>query len=509
MVRILMAQDANAHSGVYPHRDATSPFTIAVERGYDEIVAIIQEAEQRGRDTKSGRSGAPAPQELFRAIASGNMAQAIAMLETDSGLIQTCDPHFQWTPLHLAARALNARLVEWLVDHGATASVRGWHDITPLDMAAHASAEQTRDKFEAVAGLLLSRAVETTPAAAVALGDADWLRHRHAEGNLTNPIEDTGGLLRIAASHNRPEILTLLLDFGFDPNERTRFEFVGGDGVAFTSGMPLNHCTGSGKYDLAELLLARGANPNASIYASGDPVFTAYSRRDWKMIELLERYGGVACATTAGLYRQTELARKMMAGKAPYRLERGGTLAEELLWGAACGGDAEAVDLALRQVDWPRDDPRWFEMLEQPLRLWRHGPPIEDWDRSTHLTCFRLLLERCEPSMRGRLDPPEPFGLTILHSVAGSREHVTADERVAFATALLDAGARMDIRDYILKSTPLGWACRWGRAELVRLLLDRGADPVERDAEPWATPKAWAEKSSRSDVLALLASRGG
>ena len=96
------------------------------------------------------------------------------------------------------------------------------------------------------------------------------------------------------------------------------------------------------------------------------------------------------------------------------------------------------------------------------------------------------------------------FGLTILHSVAGSREHVTPEERVAFATMLLDAGARPAIRDDLLKSTPLGWACRWGRIELVELLLARGADPVEADAEPWATPRAWAEKMGREDVLAVL-----
>ena len=42
---------------------------------------------------------------------------------------------------------------------------------------------------------------------------------------------------------------------------------------------------------------------------------------------------------------------------------------------------------------------------------------------------------------------------------------------------LLDAGANMTARDGVLKSTPLGWACRWGRAELVKLLLERGCGP--------------------------------
>jgi len=72
---------------------------------------------------------------------------------------------------------------------------------------------------------------------------------------------------------------------------------------------------------------------------------------------------------------------------------------------------------------------------------------------------------------------------------------------VAFATHLLDSGAALDPRDDLLQSTPLGWACRWGRVELVKLLLERGADPVEAAAEPWATPWAWAEKRDHQDVL--------
>ena len=81
------------------------------------------------------------------------------------------------------------------------------------------------------------------------------------------------------------------------------------------------------------------------------------------------------------------------------------------------------------------------------------------------------------------------------------------EERVAFATAILDRGARLDIRDSLLKSTPLGWACRWGQLPLVKLFLDRGADPIEADAEPWATPIAWAEHTGHHEIEAYLRQR--
>jgi hypothetical protein len=138
------------------------------------------------------------------------------------------------------------------------------------------------------------------------------------------------------------------------------------------------------------------------------------------MVALLERYGGIACATTPGLFRQTELARRMLAGEAPYRLDGvgGDTLGEQLLWGGACGGDPEIVRMALEQVTWPRDDPRWFTMLEQPLRTWTFGSGSADWPRDTYITCFGLILERADPNLRGRPTDSHRFGLTILHSVA-------------------------------------------------------------------------------------------
>ena len=46
IVRLLMQKGANARTGIHPHRDATSAWTLAHERGYDEIIAIIEEGEE-------------------------------------------------------------------------------------------------------------------------------------------------------------------------------------------------------------------------------------------------------------------------------------------------------------------------------------------------------------------------------------------------------------------------------------------------------------------------------
>jgi ankyrin repeat protein len=91
--------------------------------------------------------------------------------------------------------------------------------------------------------------------------------------------------------------------------------------------------------------------------------------------------------------------------------------------------------------------------------------------RDRYLKCFQLIVARAGANA------PGPYGRTILHDVCGDWPHEasTVDERVALATVVLDAGARLDVRDDLLKSTPLGWACRWGRLELVKLFLERGS----------------------------------
>ncbi len=54
MVRLLMRNGASARQGVYPYRDSPSALTIASERGYEDIVGIIHEEEQRRLQAKTG-----------------------------------------------------------------------------------------------------------------------------------------------------------------------------------------------------------------------------------------------------------------------------------------------------------------------------------------------------------------------------------------------------------------------------------------------------------------------
>jgi ankyrin repeat protein len=499
MVRVLMEHGADARRGIWPNRDATSALRIAVERGYNEIAAIIHEEERRrGASQEAAPSGLR--RELEEAMESEDQKRAISILEADPALMHESRSG-GWTLLHEAAGMLRQQVVAWLLVHGADVNRRAG-EWTPLDFAASGRAWETTatpERFAALAEQLRRHGAELTAVSAVALGEADWIRTRHSEGALGSATNldlfaPFGGLLSTDVRHNRPEMLSLLLDLGLDPDERVRLE--GADEVGWSWGLPLHLCASSGKLAMAEMLLRRGADPNGQVCASGSPTYAAYSQKDWAMVKLLERHGGALDAASVGYLRQTELARKMLAGEVDARLGfgmfSGQTVAEQLLWSGASGGDPEIVRMALQHIHWPRDDRRWFWMLWRPLPGHSIRPEPE---RAGYLACFRLVLERCDANLRAARD-----GQTMLHEVV-ARDH---QEGVGFAGLLLEAGARLDVRDHLLQSTPLGWACRWGRIELARLLLEHGADPVEPGAEPWATPQAWAGKMGRDDVLALL-----
>jgi ankyrin repeat protein len=323
---------------------------------------------------------------------------------------------------------------------------------------------------------------------AVALADAPHIRELASAdpGLLRRDIRWTsGGLLTLAVKHGHLETVRLLLDLGADPDERTTLDEL--EEPTASWGTPLWCAAQAGRSDIAELLLDRGADPNANVYASGWAIDHAYRRQDADLKQLLLDRGARPQPWTVAMAHEVDAARRMLAA------DTGEELARELTWSAACNGCPEIVELALPRLGWPATDPRWHWILIQPLRS-----AGDNGQEGPYFTCMELLL-------RHGIDPnvPDRRGQTALH-FAAARKTLSEAARVRFAVMLLDRGARVDVRDELLRSTPLGWACRWGREELVELLLARGAPANEADAEAWATPLAWASKMGHSAIAGRL-----
>ena len=329
---------------------------------------------------------------------------------------------------------------------------------------------------------------------------------RHEELEIYE--NDAGGLLTIAVKFGQERLLKFLLDAGLDPDERQRKTNL--DEETYSWGFPLWHAAQYSEYEMAEMLIAAGADVNACVYASGSPMDQAYNARDDEMKALLRRHGAVTRVETIGANRDTSAAREIIEGRATaYSDPTDGTPIEQLLWAAACGGDPEIVAICLPHIDRALTDPWWSDILEQPLRIWNHGSHRVgvEFDRSTYPRCLQILLEHgVDP------DVTDHHGYTVLHDLAhgscSSTRIMNDEEELEFGHLLLDAGASMTMRDPLLKSTPLGWACRNGRIRLAELMIERGAAVNEPDAESWATPLAWATKMGHEEIAALLREHG-
>lgn len=497
ITRLLMRHGAEPYTGVYPHRDATRPLTLAIERGYTDIVAIIQDEGGRRDSLAYKLSGAAGVAEMNVAFGRGDQSAMIALLDRYPGLARVSDPQGR-TILHKAAAYLWDDFIVSLLERGADATARAADGTTVIDMLGRESdvaADEREGLFSRVTEQLFSRGATQSAHWAVAAGDAAWLRARHAKGALSG----TCGLLSHAVIWNRPEIVAVLLELGLDPDERGTLE--GLEETVPTWGSPLRECAIRNSIEAARILLAHGANANTLVYAASSALYEAHKRRHTEILGLLERHGGqlqpVAVAELGMVDRAAALLAEPADTPRPEGFIGPGTsIASELIWGAMGHPSPAIVRLALPHLDWPRDDRRWHRLLVNGLYL---GP---DSDRGGHLETFRMVLARAHP------DVPGSWSGTLLHDVVASRGGLNADDRTTYATVLLDAGARMDVRDDLLLSTPLGWACRWGRTELVRLFLDRGADPVESGAESWATPRAWADKMGHADIGMMLSEAG-
>ena len=137
-------------------------------------------------------------------------------------------------------------------------------------------------------------------------------------------------------------------------------------------------------------------------------------------------------------------------------------------------------------------------MLEILLDHGARVPDISKWGARyyfKHYDTAAFLLERgMNPNHMNWRE------FTLLHDMAHTGD-------VPKARLLIQHGADINYVDDEYRSTPLGYAARWGHTAMVKLLLENGADPNKSGAS-WSTPIAWARKKNQAEIEKILHETG-
>ena len=212
------------------------------------------------------------------------------------------------TALHLAAQRGSARFVSLLAEHGANLEAETDLRVTALQLAA--SSKRGAEMAEHLLGL----GAQLDFFSAICLDrEAEVARMLAADPELAKMVHPgrLGSAIARAVHHASFETVELLLERGADPRlppvhdsilhcaieDRKSLELLGlllrhgaeVDGLS-SAGLPALACAAAhGRLDMAELLLAKGADPNLTWNERGRTVLN--SAKTSEMTALLERHG--------------------------------------------------------------------------------------------------------------------------------------------------------------------------------------------------------------------------
>lgn len=506
-IRTLLARDADLAHAEY---DGVQPIHIAVREGHLQAARILLEAgvdptqivdQASLRMHASEREFGELAELLGRAIetwtdlvapgsadhaihkaASANDAEVVrALLRENVQLLEQADES-GGSPLHRAIAATAVDVATLLLDSGANiharhgagrASSRGYPPILfePIDLALWTGSFWNVRGDMATARMLLRRGARYDLVIASALGDAVRVRSiLDDDPNAITTTRPSGKHALPAAVEFAPNIATLLLEHGASPNWP--------DGRTAPRGSALHAAARRGDEQMVSLLLDYDADPNAWIEASGSAVFVAKTP---VIRQLLMHHGGrLTPYDLAWLGEDDAVIARIREEPASAHTGCGGVLA------AACR-------LGNRNL--------LVRLLQNGVRV---RPAVTEcrsyyWEHPEFLDL--LLAHGMDPNL------PDFQCATPLHSLCSLDSRGRArPNRAECARILLKHGAHINATEEAYQSTPLGWAARFGLADMATLLLGHGAD-INGGAH-WATPLSWAERRNHWNIVHILRRAG-
>ena len=448
--------------------------TTARDRGYHELAVLLESLlESRYHMVAGGET-------IAAAIKAGDGKQLKALLEKDPTLVHAADARGN-QPIHWAALTRQMDCIDYLLGCGADINARRPDGARPLDLTNgdYHYRSWYRDlpatalrKHEVLVGWLIARGAYCDISIAAKMGWLERVRELlDADPELVNriPVYDgyySGLPLRCAASAGHIEVVKLLLERGANPNEPE-------PGIAPLGGA-LHSAIGGRHYEIVKLLLEHGANPNAPVESSGNCASMAkHVGASKELVTLLASYGGVLGVEMACYNGDVEILASMLHANPKLRMNEGvSALISE--------GHRQCMELLLRH------QPGMLKNAALRNEAWWASVSPKDPEYARWLIAQGL-----------DINSSNWLGITLLHRCAGKAN-------IEMATLCIEQGADINAVEGFHSSTPLGWAAREGKKEMVEWLLNKGADPTFPKEEPWAQPLVLAQRRGHDAITALL-----
>jgi ankyrin repeat protein len=448
-------------AGADPERNGLNDRTLiemARERGHGQVVQMLEHA----RDQPGRVVAHPADHPIHLAAGRGDVNAVSALLNANPNLVGLGD-RFGGTPLHRAVLGGRRGVVTVLLDRGADMHAlhgsaawpgNGLINHQAIDLAIWGGRRQSENLD--IARLLVSRGAAYDLTIASAFGDLAAVQQMLDD----NPSRIT----ETRPSGRRP--LSAAVEFGHDDIARLLLER--GANPRWEPAEAVHAASSRGNFAMLKLLLEHGADPNEEIDSTSSPLAFAATP---DIRALLESYGaGLGDYDTTWIEHDDARLKSIAAQPhASYRI------------GAAFTMSADRPDLLAR-------------LLGAGLRM----PAI-------HTSC------------QGYLNKPNALRTLLAHGMSPDQmnwqhqtllHHASTQDTTECAAILLDAGATITARDDEYRSTPLAWAARANKPQMVEFLLSRGAPVNLPDDEPWATPLAWADRRGHQQIASILRAHG-